>query len=293
MTALRQRMIEDMQLRGLAKTTQRSYIHYVAEYAKYFRRDPAALDLDAVRQHTLHLIEKRKLSAESINVSLAALKFLYLVTLEMPWRDDDFPCRQPVPQKMPTVLSPQEVWEFFEAVAGVKYRTIALLCYGAGLRIAEAVSLKIDNIDSARMVLHIEKGKGNKPRVVAMSPRLLAALRAYFRMSRPPQPWLFPGWRIEGHACQGSVQQACRDALALTGLRKRVTPHALRHSFATHLLESGEDIRVIQALLGHQRIDTTARYAAVTPARLAKVISPLDRLMPAVAPKPGRPRKKP
>lgn len=291
MTALRQRMIEDMQLRGFAKTTQRSYVHYVSEYARYFRRSPAELDLDAVRQHTLHLIQKRKLSPESINVSLAALKFLYRVTLEMPWRDEDFPCRQPVPQKMPTVLSPQEVWEFFEAVTGVKHRTIVMLCYGAGLRIAEAVSLKTVNIDSARMVLHIEKGKGNKPRVVAMSPRLLEALRAYYRMRRPPAPWLFPGWRTDGHVSQGSVQQACRDALALTGLRKRVTPHALRHSFATHLLESGEDIRVIQALLGHQRIDTTARYASVTPARLAKVTSPLDRLMPAVAPKRGRSKK--
>jgi site-specific recombinase XerD len=290
MTALRQRMIEDMQLRGFAKTTQRSYLHYVGEYAKYFGRSPAELDLDAVRQHTLHLITERKLSAESVNVSVAALKFLYRVSLEMPWRDEDFPPRQPVPYKVPTVLSAQEVWAFLEAIAGVKHRTIAMLCYGAGLRIEEAVSLKITNIDSARMVLHIEKGKGNKPRVVAMSPRLLEALRAYYRMRRPPGPWLFPGWRTEGHVRQGSVQQACRDALALTGLTKRVTPHALRHSFATHLLESGEDIRVIQALLGHQRIDTTARYASVTPARLAKVSSPLDALYrPAV--KRGRPKK--
>ena len=291
MTALRERMIEDMQLRGLAKTTQRSYVHYVTEYAKYFRRSPEALDLDAVRQHTLHLLQERKLSAESINVSIAALKFLYLVTLEMPWRAEDFPARQPVPVKVPTVLSPQEVWEFFEAIAGVKYRTIAMLCYGAGLRIAEAVSLKVANIDSRRMVLHIEHGKGNQPRLAAMSPRLLEALRAYYRMRRPPGPWLFPGWRTEGHLNQSSVQQACRDALALTGLSKRVTPHALRHSFATHLLESGEDIRVIQMMLGHRRIDTTARYAAVTPARMARTTSPLDQLMPPAQQRRGRPKK--
>lgn len=294
MTALRQRMIEDMRLRGFAKTTQRSYIHYVAEYAKYFGRSPAELDLDAVRQHTLYLLEDRKLSAESINVSVSSLKFLYRVTLEMPWRDEDFPPRQPVPVKVPTVLSTQEVWAFLEAIAGVRYRTIAMLCYGAGLRIEEAVSLKIANIDSARMVLHIEHGKGDQPRLAMMSPRLREALRAYYRMRRPPGPWLFPGWRTDGHVSQGAVQQAFRDALALTGLAKRVTPHALRHSFATHLLESGEDIRVIQVLLGHRRIDTTARYTAVTPGRLGRTNSPLDQLMPVPPPagkKRGRPKK--
>jgi len=213
------------------------------------------------------------------------------VTLEMPWREEDFPKRQPVPAKVPTVLSPQEVLEFFNAIAGVKYRTVVMLCYGAGLRISEAVALKVSNIDSARMVLHIENGKGNRPRLAALSPRLLAILRAYYRAVRPPAPWLFPSCRSDTHITQGSVQGACRDAVQRSGLTKRVSPHSLRHSFATHLLESGEDIRVIQALLGHQRIETTARYAAVTPARLAQVVSPLDALTVAPARKRGRPKK--
>ena len=291
MTALYQRMVEDMQLRGLAATTQRSYLHYVTCFADFYGVSPEHLDLEAIRQYTLTLLNEAHLSPESVNCFLAAVRFLYLVTLEMPWRQEDFPARQPVPVKVPTVLSPQEVLLFFDAIAGVKYRTIVMLCYGSGLRISEAVALKIGGIDSARMVLHIENGKGNRPRLAALSPRLLAILRTYYRAVRPPAPWLFPSWRSDAHITQGSVQRACRDAVQQAGLTKRVSPHALRHSFATHLLESGEDIRVIQALLGHQRIETTARYATVTPARLAKVVSPLDRLTASPARKPGRPAK--
>lgn len=295
MTALRQRMIQDMQLRGLAKTTQRSYIHYVAEFANYFRLSPAQLDLEAVRQYTLHLIEEKQLSPESINVSLAALRFLYLETLEMPWREEDFPSRLPVPARVPTVLSPQEVLVFFDAISGVENRAIVALCYGAGLRIAEAVAVKIEDIDSARQLIRIPQGKGNQPRNAMLSPRLLEMLRAYYRIVRPQGEWLFPSWRISKHLSPSSVQQACRDAAYQAGFAKRVTPHTLRHSFATHLLESGEDIRVIQVLLGHRRIDTTARYTSVTPARLAKAKPPLDSLLgPAPSPparKRGRPKK--
>lgn len=295
MTALRQRMIQDMQLRGLAKTTQRGYIHYVAEYANYFRLSPSQLDLEAVRQYTLHLIEEKQLSPESVNVSVAALKFLYLETLEMPWREEDFPPRQPVAAKVPTVLSPQEVLVFFDSIAGVKNRTIVALCYGAGLRISEAVAVRVEDIDSARQLIRIPEGKGNQPRNAMLSPRLLEMLRAYYRMMRPQGEWLFPSWRNTRHVSPGSVRQACRDAACQAGFTKRVTPHTLRHCFATHLLENGEDIRVIQVLLGHRRIDTTARYTAVTPARLAKAKPPLDSLMsPATSPpakKRGRPNK--
>ena len=291
MTALQQRMIEDMQLRKLATTTQRSYLHYVTDFAKYYRVSPERLDLDAVRQYMLVLVNEAKLSPESVNCFLAAIKFLYLVTLVMPWREEDFPERQPVPPKVPTVLSPDEVRRFFDAIPGVKYRTVVTLCYGAGLRISEAVALKIAGIDSARMVLHIENGKGNRPRLAILSPRLLAILRAYYRAVRPASEWLFPSWRQDAHICQTSVQNACREAMHQAGLAKRVTPHVLRHSFATHLLENGEDIRVIQVLLGHQRIDTTARYTAVTPARLAKTVPPLDTLAVPPAKKRGRPRK--
>lgn len=278
MTALRKRMIEDMQLRGFAQSTQRSYIHYVSEYALYFQRSPDRLDLEAVRQFTLYLIQKRGLSPESINTFLSAVKFLYLETLEMPWRPEDFPGRLPVPEKVPVLLSQEEVVRFFQAVTGVTYRTVMSVCYGAGLRISEAIAVKIADIDSARMVLRIQRGKGNQPRTAILSPRLLEILRAYYRAVRPRGEWLFPSWRGRQHISQGSVQQACRDAARQSGLSKRITPHTLRHSFATHLLEQGEDIRVIQVLLGHRRIDTTARYTAVTPGRLAKTLSPFDSL---------------
>jgi integrase/recombinase XerD len=295
-TELRKRMIEDLRLRGLAESTQRSYLHYVTEYARYFRTSPDRLDLEAVRQFQLYLTAERKLSAEAYNAALAALKFLYLVTLEMPWRDEDFPKRQRVKVKVPTVLSRPEVRQFFRHVTGIRNRTIVMLCYGAGLRIQEAVELKVSNVDSARMVLHIENGKGKKARMVKLSPALLAVLRAYWRATRPGKLWLFPGWRNHGCVSQSSVQQACRDAWEQAGMSKRVTPHLLRHSFATHLLESGEDVRVIQTLLGHSQIDTTARYAAVTPGRLAKVPGTLDTLhqptaLLTPAKKRGRPRK--
>ena len=263
----------------------------MSDYAKYYRTSPEHLDLEAIRQYMLTLVNEAQLSAESVNCFLAASKFLYLVTLEMPWRPEDFPQRQPVPPKVPTVLSPDEVLRFLDAIAGVKYRTVAMLCYGAGLRISEAVALKISGIDSARMVLHIDNGKGGRARLARLSPRWLAILRAYYRAVRPPGPWLFPSWRRDTHITQGSVQTACQEAVRQAGLTKRVSPHVLRHSFATHLLENGEDIRVIQALLGHQRIDTTARYASVTPARLAKTVAPLDALAAPPARKRGRPKK--
>jgi len=294
MTALRQRMIEDMQLRGLAQTTQRSYIHYVAKFASFFGRSPADLDLEAVRQFMVHLAEHERLSPESFNVCLSALEFVYLKTLEMPWRKDDFPQRQRVPVKVPTVLSQEEVLAFFEAITGVKNRTIMALCYGAGLRVAEAVAVRIADIDSARGVLHVPEGKGHLPRNAMLSPRLLEMLRAYYRKMRPRGEWLFPSYKPDQHCCTGTVQQACRDAVDQAGIRKRVTPHVLRHSFATHLLESGEDIHVIQVLLGHRRITSTVRYATVTPARLAKTKPPLDALMPgtgAAEKKRGRPRQ--
>ncbi len=232
MTALQQRMIEDMQLRKLATTTQRSYLHYVTDFAKYYWVSPERLDLEAVRQYMLVLVNEAKLSPESVNCFLAAIKFLYVVTLEMPGREEDFPARQPVPVKVPTVLSQDEVLRFLEGIPGLKYRTVVTLCYGSGLRISAAVALKISGIDSARMVLHIENGKGNRSRLAMLSPRLLAILRAYYRAMRPASEWLFPSWRRDSHICQSSVQNACREAMHQAGLAKRVTPHVLRKASA-------------------------------------------------------------
>jgi integrase/recombinase XerD len=287
MTPLRQRMIEDMQLRNFSPKTQRSYIHYVAHFAKYFHRDPAELDLEAVRQYQLYLSQERKLSPQSINTFVSAVQFLYLITLEMPWDKHDFP-RARLVEKLPVVLAPDEVQYFLDHVAGVKHRAILLTCYGAGLRIAEAVSLKPSDIDSKRMLLRVEHGKGGKDRYAMLSPCLLEILRAYFRILRPSPPWLFPSWRPHLHFTASAVQTACREAWKRSGLGKRVTPHSLRHAFATHLLESGVDTRVIQALLGHSRIDTTARYTAVSPATVGKTASPLDLLLKPGGPKPTK-----
>ena len=280
MTPLRQRMIEDMRIRNFATTTQRSYIHYVAEFAKHFNRSPQDLDLEAVRQYQLYLALDRKLSPQSINTFVSAVQFLYLPTLEMPWEAKDFP-RARLEEKLPVVLAPDEVQRFFDHVGGLKHRAVLLTCYGAGLRISEAVAVKLSDIDSQRMLLRIEHGKGAKDRYAMLSPCLLELLRAYFRILRPAGPWMFPSWRPHLHLCAGAVQTACREAWQRSGLGKRVTPHMLRHSFATHLLERGVDTRVIQALLGHSRIDTTARYTAVSPATISATASPLDLLLKA------------
>jgi len=288
MTPLRQRFIEDMQLHGLAPTTQRSYIHYVAEYAKYYKTSPERLDLEAVRQYELYLLNERKLSPESINTFASAVQFLYLVTLEMPWGKNSFP-RMKRPEKQPVVLSQDEVALFFRHVPNIKYRAALMACYGAGLRIGEAVALKVSDIDSARMLIRIQDGKGGKDRYSILSPRLLAVLRVYWRATQPGN-WLFPSWHDCKHLSMTSLSQACRDAWRESGLTKRVTAHTLRHCFATHLLESGTDIRVIQVLLGHSRIDTTARYTKVSPCTLGRVISPLDTM--ESKPKPNKPGKK-
>jgi len=271
-------MIDDMRIRNFATTTQRSYIHYVAEFAKHFNRSPRELDLEAVRQYQLHLTQERKLSPQSINTFVSAVQFLYLTTLEMPWEKQDFP-RARLDEKLPVVLAPEEVQRFLDHIASIKHRAVLLSCYGAGLRISEAVALQPSHIDSQRMLIRVEHGKGGKDRYAMLSPGLLEILRAYYRILHPAGPWLFPSWRPHLHLSAGAVQTACREAWQHSGLAKRVTPHVLRHSFATHLLENGIDTRVIQVLLGHSRIDTTARYTAVSPATIRATASPLDLLL--------------
>jgi integrase/recombinase XerD len=230
MTPLRQRFIEDMLLRGLAPTTQRSYIHYVADFAKFYNIGPEHLDLEAVRQYELHLLHEKKLAPQSINTFVASVQFLYLVTLEMPWGKQCFP-RVRVASKLPVVLSPQEVSQFFDSVPSLKYRAALMLCYGAGLRISEAVAVKVSDIDSQRMLIRVEEGKGRKDRYVMLSPRLLAVLRCYWRAARPKY-FLFPSWREGRHLTAGALSQACRDAAQRCGLTKHVTAHTLRHASA-------------------------------------------------------------
>src|SRR6266849_10432879 len=204
MTPLRQRFTEDMQLRGLAPTTQRSYTHYVADFAKFYDTSPEHLDLEAVRQYELYLLHEKKLSPESINTFVSAVQFFYQVTLEMPWGKDSFP-RIKRPQHVPVVLSPEEVERFFQNVPSLKYRAAMMTCYGAGLRVSEAVSLRVSDIDSPRMLLRVQQGKGQKDRYAMLSPRLLAVLRAWWRAARP-DPWLFPS-SFDTCACRPSSER--------------------------------------------------------------------------------------
>jgi integrase/recombinase XerD len=287
MTPLRQRMLEDMRLRNFSPETQRSYIHYIAGFAKHFGCSPEHLGVEAIREYQLHLIEDRKMAPESVNCFTAAAQFLFLTTLELPWSRAHFP-RQYVPRKLPVVLSPTEVAIFFKHVGIIKFRAALMTCYGAGLRISEVVHLRIEDIDSSRMVIHVRDGKGAKDRYTMLSPKLLDLLRLYWRFQRPAE-WLFPAIKPNRHISANTLQQVCREASHLAGFSKRVTAHTLRHSFATHLLENGTDLRVIQSMLGHTRINSTAHYTAVSRKTVAATASPLDAL-PELA-NPVRPRK--
>lgn len=296
MTPLRQRMIEDMQLRFLSAGTQKAYLHYITGLARFYQTSPDHLSLEELREYQLYMINERQYSAESVNHFVAAAKFLYNVTLETPWPEDALPrCR--VPHQLPVVLSPAEVSEFFQHVSTIRYRAALMTAYGAGLRVSAVVALHVGDIDSKRMLIRLRQGKGKRDRYTMLSPRLLEVLRCWWRSWHPagqpqktsPEDWLFPGWRKGRHMNAESLQTACREATRAAGLSKRVTVHTLRHSFSTHLLENGTDLRIIQALLGHTRIETTARYAQVSPQVVAATASPLDNLdRHARQPKPGK-----
>ncbi|MBI1789950.1 MAG: site-specific integrase [Acidobacteria bacterium] len=271
-------MIEDMQLRSLGAETQRAYLHYIHGLARFYQTSPEQLNLEDLREYQLYLINEHHYSADSVNTFVSAAKFLYNVTLETPWPERALP-RARVPYRLPVVLSAEEVAAFFEHVGTLRYRAALMTAYGAGLRVSEVVALKVADIDSGRMLIRVQQGKGKRDRYAMLSPRLLEMLRCWWRLARPSD-WLFPGRRADRHMQAESLQSVCREAAQLAGLHKRVTVHTLRHSFATHPLENGTDIRLTQALLGHSRIDTTARYAAVSPNAIARTQSPLDRVVP-------------
>jgi integrase/recombinase XerD len=276
MTPLRKRMIEDMQLRNFSPQTQRTYLHHIAGLAQFYQSSPEHLDLEDLRQYQVYLAGQCRYSAESLNQFVSAAKFLYGVTLEAPF-DTGVLLRARVGHRVPIILSQQEVELFFQNVPSLRNRAGLMVAYGAGLRVSEVVALKVEDIDSQRMLLRVQQGKGGRDRYAMLSPRLLQVLRTWYRAARPME-WLFPGWRVNTHLTPSSLQQACRDAAQRAGLRKRITVHSLRHSFATHLLENGADIRVIQVLLGHQRIDTTARYTTVSTQVISATASPLDHV---------------
>jgi site-specific recombinase XerD len=281
MSPLRRRMIEDMTVRNLSPTTQRSYLHAVTKFSRFFNRSPDRLGLEEVRAFQVHLVTTG-ISWSSLNQTVCALRFFYGVTLghgEIPVRI----AYAREPHKLPVVLSADEVVRFLGAVPSLKMRAALTTAYAAGLRASEAAGLKVANIDSGRMVIRVEHGKGAKDRYVMLSAQLLGILRAYWRLARPKE-WLFPG-RDESKPIDVQVlHSACRSARAAAGLTKRVTVHTLRHSFATHLLESGTDIRIIQVLLGHGNLSSTTRYTQVSNELIGRTQSPFDRLTLEVAP---------
>jgi integrase/recombinase XerD len=278
MTPLRQRMIEDMKLRNLAPRTIAVYVARVAAFALHFRRSPQALGREEVRSYLLFLVQERHVSWSYYNQTVAALKFLYEVTLNREGVMVRIRCPKQ-PKKLPTVLSLDEMARFFAAVIGIKHRVILMTAYAAGLRLSEVVALRVEDIDSQRMVIHVRQGKGRKDRNVMLSPRLLDLLRDYWRVARP-RDWLFPGEVPGCHITDGSVHRICVEAAHAANLGKHVTVHTLRHSFATHLLEAGTDIRTIQVLLGHRNLKTTAIYTHVSPMAVEATQSPLERLAP-------------
>jgi site-specific recombinase XerD len=278
---LRRRMVEDMTVRNLSPATQRSYLYAVAKFSRFFGKSPERLELEDVRTYQVHLASQG-IAWATLNQTVAALRFFYGVTLGRPEIPERIAYARE-PRRLPVVLSADEVVRFLEAVPSLKSRTALTTAYAAGLRVSEVVALKVADIDSGRMLIRVEQGKGGKDRYVMLSAQLLAILRTYWRLARP-RHWLFPG-RDEGRPIDQSVlHAACRSACEAAGLTKHVTVHTLRHSFATHLLESGADIRIIQVLLGHTNIATTARYAQVATSTIQGTASPLDRLRLEVVP---------
>ena len=278
---LRQRMIDDMTMRNLSANTQETYIRSVAQLSAFHRRLPDQLGVEHLRD--FHLIWSRGHVANSFSVKMAALRFFYGTTLQRP----DIAAAIPTPRRtdhLPTVLAREEVARLLKAVGDRKLRTALMTIYSAGLRISEAMRLTAQDIDSARMVICVRQGKGRKDRYTVLSEQLLGILRDYWRSTRPSH-WLFPGRNPARPMTKRALQLACRRAAEAAGLSKSVTVHTLRHSFATHLLEGGVDIRVIQDLLGHRHIKTTAGYARVAVDLIRQVQSPLEHLdLAAIAP---------
>jgi integrase/recombinase XerD len=277
MTMLRQRMTEDMRIRNLSLHTQASYLQQVSQFARHFGKSPDKLGTEDVRAYHLYLTKERELATSSIHIAIAALRFFYRTTLKRDWTFEEVLPLPKKPQKLPVVLSPQEVEHFLGCVRRLNARVILTACYAAGLRISEAVRLQPICIDSKRMVIRVIQGKGQKDRYVMLSVRLLEILRSYYKSERP-KDWLFPG-RYPGQPISTeAIEDACQKAHRICGIRKPVTPHSLRHAFAVHMLEAGTDLRTIQLLLGHRSLATTARYLRIATNKVCANSSPLDLL---------------
>ena len=290
MTHLRKMMLEELQRRNLSQLTAECYLHAVEEFARYFNRPPDQLGLEQIRQYQAHLLAERKLDANTVCQQLSALRFFFIKTLKRRWTVEE----TPYPKRsirLPDVLSREEVEQLINSADSPLHRIWLLTLYATGMRREELVELKVGDIDSARMLIHIHQGKGNQDRDVMLSPKLLEELRQYWRgMSPKPKTYLFPGGGRAHNRdipmSAKSVWHAVKHAARRAGLRKRVHPHTIRHCFATHLLEDGADLRTIQLLLGHADLKTTSRYLHMSERHLKATASPLDSLTLSAASQP-------
>jgi integrase/recombinase XerD len=276
MTQLRQRMLQELQRRNYSAGTIRLYLLHVAAFAQHFHRSPDQLGPEEIRQYQLFLIQEKKLAWSSYNQIVCALRFFYAKTLKRPLLLSDIPFPRKV-QQLPLILSPEEVARILTAPEHLKSRALLMTIYAAGLRRSEVARLRVCDIDSARMTITVHQGKGNRDRVVMLSPVLLDTLRQYWRHQKPKE-WLFPGRNPDQPISVNDIFMVFHNAVRRAGISKKVCPHSLRHSFATHLLESGTDLRTIQILLGHRSLKTTSRYLHVSQQHVRATASPLDRL---------------
>ena len=275
MSPLRRRMIEDMTIRKFAPKTQHDYVQGIKNFAAFVGRSPDTASFEDVRRYQLHLAASG-VGVPTINQAVSTLRFFFKVTLK---RHEIVEHTHAIhePRKLPVVLNPEEVARLLDAAPGLKYKAALSVAYGAGLRATEVVSLKVSDIDSKRMIVRVEQGKGGKDRNVMLSPHLLALLRAWWRAARP-RGWLFPGRDPAQPMTTRQLNRACHAAAQMADINKRISLHTLRHSFATHLLEQNTDVRVIQVLLGHSKLDTTALYTRVATKTISEVMSPLEHL---------------
>lgn len=281
MGQLYEKMASDLKLRRYSARTQKSYLWCAKRFVRHFMRSPAEMGGEQIREFLLYHHE-RGASASTVKMYVATLRFLYGVTLARPAEVQNIPWPR-VAQKLPAVIDREHVQALLSKLEPLKYRMVVMTAYGTGLRISEILALEIRDVDGKAGLIHVRHGKGNRPRLVPLPKRLLEALREYWLVEKPRGPLLFPGQAPDKQLCPDTVRRAVHCAAAELGIHRRVTMHAFRHSFATHLLESGEDLRTIQVLLGHRSIRNTTRYLQVSTQHLASVQSPLDTL---AAPKP-------
>ena len=279
MTRLRKLTLEELQRRNFSSDTIRGYLGTVEKFARYFGKPPDRLGPDHIRQWQAHLLYERKLAVGTVVNRVAALRFFFRRVLRRRFPPDSIPYPNYSHYRTPRVLSPEEVARLIDAAGNLQARTILMTLYATGMRRSELVRLRVEDIDSQRMVIHIHQGKGRKDRDVPLCPRLLETLREYWRW-RKPKTWLFPGQPIDAgnHLTDKAVWNTCNDAALHAGIKKRVSPHMLRHSFATHLLEDGADLATIQVLLGHADLEATSIYLHLSRRHLDKTVNPLEHL---------------